>query len=38
MSGKSSKEERVPAPPDGGYGWVVLVASFVRTHKTNSDL
>ncbi|RNA04810.1 monocarboxylate transporter 12-like [Brachionus plicatilis] len=28
MSGKTLKEERVPAPPDGGYGWIVLVASF----------
>ncbi|RNA16714.1 monocarboxylate transporter 12-like [Brachionus plicatilis] len=28
MARKSLKEERVPAPPDGGYGWVVLVATF----------
>ena len=29
MTGKGSKVERVPAPPDGGYGWIVLIASFV---------
>ncbi len=31
---KPSKEQvpddiEVPTPPDGGYGWVVLVAAFV---------
>ncbi len=25
----------VPIPPDGGYGWVVLVAAFVRIFVLN---
>ncbi len=32
------EEPGVAIPPDGGYGWVVLVAAFVGYFQNNNNL
>ena len=30
MSGDSRISQYIPLPPDGGYGWVIVIAAFIN--------